>query len=410
METLPPKGRSGGDKSRRPPAQKRSRIKDHGGVRMTEISSFYEEEDDELCPTLKEACRQGLFHPTLTWKEAIGDDPDWDSYLPKDEPPNEGSFPKLNITAEEYKKLWEPWRKTLIVKILGKSPAFNLLFSKLRSLWNLKAKLSLVDIGNDFYLVKVENPEDYLRILTEGPWVVGGYYLTVRKWKPFFNSSEETVLCTSVWSKTLLPWSCLIRLTRSRQSRFEKEKGPLGTRMVAQRRDKTKKQQSATMAAVETSVNNGELTDYASNASDSSDDWTDDSSDDWTDDSSEDGSEMGKQISMLTEKKQGATAMELPHQNNQKHTKKVEEKDPFGPWMVAQRREKTKKQLPTMAVGWPPEDVNVIIDILSRLPVKSILRFSGGTYDDDVGHGSYFDSRASSCDYDFDGSDPFFFK
>ncbi|OMO54404.1 hypothetical protein CCACVL1_27839, partial [Corchorus capsularis] len=39
----------------------------------------------------------------------------------------------------------------------------------------------------------------------------------------------------------------------------EKEKGPFGTWMVAQpqRREKTKKKQSATMAVGETSVNNG---------------------------------------------------------------------------------------------------------------------------------------------------------
>ncbi|OMO54403.1 hypothetical protein CCACVL1_27838 [Corchorus capsularis] len=194
METLPPKGQSGGDKSCRPPAQKRSRIEDPGEVAMAEISP----QKWRLYPS-KEACIQGAGSSTLTWEEAIGDDPDWDCYLPKDEQPNEGSLPEVIITAEEYKRLWEPWRKTLIVKLLGKTQAFNLLLSKLRSLWNLKAKFSLVDLGNDFYLVKVENPEAYLRILTEGPWVVGGYYLTVRKWKPFFNSSEETISYTSVW-------------------------------------------------------------------------------------------------------------------------------------------------------------------------------------------------------------------
>ncbi|OMP01405.1 hypothetical protein COLO4_11917 [Corchorus olitorius] len=152
-----------------------------------------------------EACIQGACSSTLTWEEAIGDDPDW--------------------------------RKTLIVKILGKTPAFNLLFSELRSLWNLKAEFSLVDLGNGFYLVKVENPEDYLRILTEGSWVVGGYYLT-----QMITMATETEQDAAAME---LP------------HQVEKEKGPLGARMVAQRRDKMKKKQSTTMAVGETSVNNG---------------------------------------------------------------------------------------------------------------------------------------------------------
>ncbi|XVE96848.1 hypothetical protein REPUB_Repub02eG0258600 [Reevesia pubescens] len=108
-------------------------------------------------------------------------------------------WPSLPISADEHEDLCAPWRKTLIIKVLGKSVGFNFLWNRLRQIWRLEEDFSLVDLGNDFFLVRVHNPDDYNFIFSEGPWIVAGHYLTVRKWKPLFCPNQETIGTTAVW-------------------------------------------------------------------------------------------------------------------------------------------------------------------------------------------------------------------
>ncbi|XVF09486.1 hypothetical protein REPUB_Repub07fG0097200 [Reevesia pubescens] len=94
------------------------------------------------------------------------------------------------LTKEEKKKIRAKWNRTLIVKVFGKTVGYQHLLFKLNQLWKPQGKLFLIDLGSDFFLVKLQVSEDYDRIIKGGPWFVGGRFLTIRKRVPNFKASE----------------------------------------------------------------------------------------------------------------------------------------------------------------------------------------------------------------------------
>ncbi|KAG6764948.1 hypothetical protein POTOM_028962 [Populus tomentosa] len=64
---------------------------------------------------------------------------------------------------------------------------------RLHVLWRIQGGLSLVDLGNEFFLEKFSNAEDRDFALFEGPWMVADHYLTVRRWHPNFDPDEATI-------------------------------------------------------------------------------------------------------------------------------------------------------------------------------------------------------------------------
>lgn len=70
--------------------------------------------------------------------------------------------------AEERRLRW-PWKKTLIIKILGKRISFGFLKKKIDSIWVNVGTVQLFDLGNEFFLAKFSALEDYEFELTRGP-------------------------------------------------------------------------------------------------------------------------------------------------------------------------------------------------------------------------------------------------
>lgn len=63
-------------------------------------------------------------------------------------------WPHIEVSEEQRKKLRSPWKKTLIVKLLGKSLGFNFIYSKLRQKWAIIGDFSLIDLGKDYYIAR----------------------------------------------------------------------------------------------------------------------------------------------------------------------------------------------------------------------------------------------------------------
>ncbi|KAL7253811.1 hypothetical protein ACSBR1_008201 [Camellia fascicularis] len=110
-----------------------------------------------------------------------------------------GLNPIIKLPASLLKKVREPWKNCLIVRLLGKNIGYNLFVNRMRRLWNLQAGFEALDIGNGFFIVKFEVMEDYTKVFTGGPWVVMDRYVTVRKWQPDFKSDEAEADITAIW-------------------------------------------------------------------------------------------------------------------------------------------------------------------------------------------------------------------
>ncbi|XP_027337216.1 uncharacterized protein LOC113850891 [Abrus precatorius] len=107
--------------------------------------------------------------------------------------------PELRILLADYESWCSPWKFTLIVKLLGKSISFNFLKQKLNNIWGKNGNLKILDLNNDFFLVKFENVEDYKCALFEGSWLIMDHYLLVQRWRPPFWPQEYNLKKLVVW-------------------------------------------------------------------------------------------------------------------------------------------------------------------------------------------------------------------
>ncbi|XP_021771780.1 uncharacterized protein LOC110735912 [Chenopodium quinoa] len=121
-----------------------------------------------------------------------------------DEVPDNGDLddekcPTIVLTKEEKWRLRLPWKNALIIKLFDKKLGYELLIKKLRLKWNLKGDIALTDVGCAYYIVRFHNLDDYEFVMTQGPWIIGDSYLTIRKWVPNFIPDEEPIRKLTAW-------------------------------------------------------------------------------------------------------------------------------------------------------------------------------------------------------------------
>lgn len=106
----------------------------------------------------------------------------------EDEHDNPTQYPYfIPISSNEKIRLYAPWQQTVITKLVGKRVGFMFLRNKLKTLWNLNEDLNLIDLGENYYLIKFTNTKNYVKVMHQGPWFVGSQFLSARKWEPKFS-------------------------------------------------------------------------------------------------------------------------------------------------------------------------------------------------------------------------------
>ncbi|CAL1405409.1 unnamed protein product [Linum trigynum] len=107
--------------------------------------------------------------------------------------------PELKLSSKFKERLCQPWKKTLVVRLLGRSIAYPYLCSQLRRMWRPVGSLEILDLSNDTFLTTFGNDQDYLRALTGGPWVILDHYLVVHQWSPTFRTSDKPHRSVVAW-------------------------------------------------------------------------------------------------------------------------------------------------------------------------------------------------------------------
>nr|XP_011467266.1 PREDICTED: uncharacterized protein LOC105352294 [Fragaria vesca subsp. vesca] len=77
--------------------------------------------------------------------------------------------------------------------------SYDFILRGLRRKWQVKGGWKLIDLPNDFYVVKFNLEEDMNYALFEGPWILAGQTLVVRQWKPSFDPLTETIGKMALW-------------------------------------------------------------------------------------------------------------------------------------------------------------------------------------------------------------------
>lgn len=101
--------------------------------------------------------------------------------------------------TEGRKKLCRPCRKEIIIKLLGRKIGYKFLYGRLVKLWNLSGDFKLIDLQNEFFLVRFYEASDYERVLYDGPWMILGHYLIVQRLKLEFRPFEESIKRIVTW-------------------------------------------------------------------------------------------------------------------------------------------------------------------------------------------------------------------
>ncbi|KAI9120350.1 hypothetical protein K1719_007383 [Acacia pycnantha] len=86
----------------------------------------------------------------------------------------------LNFEFEEQERerLMKPFKRTLVVKLLGRQLSYGFMQKKLKQLWERKGSIEAL-IG--------------------GPWVIADAYLNVSRWRPDFNPKNEKIDSVVAW-------------------------------------------------------------------------------------------------------------------------------------------------------------------------------------------------------------------
>lgn len=79
------------------------------------------------------------------------EDLDDDSVLNDDDDPYN---PRVKYTAAEMRSWCKPWRRALLVKLLGKRLSVSLMKSKIEKMWHPVGRMSIIDIENEEYCWK----------------------------------------------------------------------------------------------------------------------------------------------------------------------------------------------------------------------------------------------------------------
>lgn len=89
--------------------------------------------------------------------------------------------PVINIAPEVVQVLNAPWRFSVVIKLLGRMISYSAFERTLRNMWKPVGGWTVLDLPNDFFLVRFENESDMLDVLTGGPWKMFGHYLMMQQ-------------------------------------------------------------------------------------------------------------------------------------------------------------------------------------------------------------------------------------
>ncbi|XP_050216415.1 uncharacterized protein LOC126667478 [Mercurialis annua] len=116
---------------------------------------------------------------------------------------NDKGVPVINFSDRVHNLIAQNMKFCIIIRLLGKTIGYRTLFSRIIKLWNPKDYPSLVDLDNNFFLVRFYSMDDYIKVLSGGPWVLFGHYLTIQPWNPAFSS--DNTAATLVTARVRFP-------------------------------------------------------------------------------------------------------------------------------------------------------------------------------------------------------------
>ncbi|XP_050233415.1 uncharacterized protein LOC126681903 [Mercurialis annua] len=87
----------------------------------------------------------------------------------------------------------------MVVKLLGRPIGYKTLCNRLDSMWSFTQGFDIINLENEFFLDKFNSGSDVETVITGGPWVVLGHYLSVQAWNPDFDCINGKIHSIHAW-------------------------------------------------------------------------------------------------------------------------------------------------------------------------------------------------------------------
>ncbi|CAN0917853.1 hypothetical protein LINGRAHAP2_LOCUS30550 [Linum grandiflorum] len=105
----------------------------------------------------------------------------------------------LRTSGKFCAQLCTPFKKALLIQLLGKGVGIQYLYNRLKALWRAEGRLQMADLEDEIFLASFDNPLDYDRALTGGPWLILDHYLVVHSCDPSFRASSNFPPKIVIW-------------------------------------------------------------------------------------------------------------------------------------------------------------------------------------------------------------------
>ncbi|XP_058733622.1 uncharacterized protein LOC131605262 [Vicia villosa] len=76
--------------------------------------------------------------------------------------------PNFIFSEKEAKRIQKPWKRGVIVKLLGKRIGYKALENRLNQMWVRRGVISIIDLSNDYYLVAFSHEDDKKAAMENG--------------------------------------------------------------------------------------------------------------------------------------------------------------------------------------------------------------------------------------------------
>ncbi|KAL4297268.1 hypothetical protein GQ457_12G007760 [Hibiscus cannabinus] len=110
-----------------------------------------------------------------------------------------GSYPTICFSDRVHEQIDRCMRNVIVIHLLGRAIGYKTLLSRIHAIWKPLGDLQLIDLENNYFLVRFADSRDYSMVFTEGPWTIFGSYLTVQPWSRSFSTTEKHLSHVIVW-------------------------------------------------------------------------------------------------------------------------------------------------------------------------------------------------------------------
>ncbi|CAL1353201.1 unnamed protein product [Linum trigynum] len=107
--------------------------------------------------------------------------------------------PELKVSSAFREKLCTQWKRTLVVRTMRLNISFLTFSNKIKAMWRPTGAIDILALGQECFLVKLDNDTDYFRALTKGLWTIFDHYCIVFQWTPAFRMSDDLPKTMVVW-------------------------------------------------------------------------------------------------------------------------------------------------------------------------------------------------------------------